>query len=151
MGYARLQEEPFSLDAVQRELTSEGSGGITLYVGTVRAQDAGRRVEALTYEAFGEMAQPTLEALRIETIRRFALVDATVIHRTGRLRAGEPILVVALAGAHRAETYDAVRYFMDRLKETVPIWKREEAATGATWILGESRVPSPSEGKARGL
>lgn len=144
MGYARLQQGPFSVDDVLREITTERTGGVTFYVGTVRADDEGRRVEALTYEAFDEMAQATLESLRRETIERFGLADATVIHRNGRLVAGEPILLVALAGVHRAETYDAVRFFMDRLKEVVPIWKREEAGGGGTWVLGEGRRRIPS-------
>jgi len=139
MGYARLQTEPFTLDSVLKELAQDRVGGVTFYVGTVRRSDDERTVDALTYEAYPEMAQAALDDLRKETISRFGLVDATVIHRTGRLSAGEPILLVALAGAHRAETFDAVRHFMDRLKTLVPIWKREEGSEGEHWILGPER------------
>jgi molybdopterin synthase catalytic subunit len=139
MGYARIQTEPFRLDDVLRELRQDRVGGVTFYVGTVRGDDDGRTVGALTYEAYPEMAQSTLEELRAETVERFGLVDAIVIHRTGRLPAGEPILLVALAGAHRGETFDAVRHLMDRLKAVVPIWKREEGSGGPQWILGPER------------
>ena len=144
MGYARIQEAPFELDRVLSELHDPRSGGVTFYVGRVRGEEPGRRIEVLEYEAYPEMAQRSLEALRADVIQRFHLVDAIVIHRTGRLPAGTPILVVALAGRHRAETFDAVRYFMDRLKEFVPIWKKEEGSEGATWILGaEDRRVKP--------
>jgi molybdopterin synthase catalytic subunit len=139
MGYVRLQREPFSADSVRRELTTARVGGVTVYVGTVRGDDDGRRIEALEYEAYPEMAERQLEALRRETIERFGLVDATVIHRLGRLHAGEDILLAAFAGAHRKETFAAVDYFMDRLKAIIPIWKEEQTATGRRWILGEAR------------
>lgn len=144
MGYARLQTGPFSIDAVLAELRSDRTGGVTFYIGTVRADDDGHRIDALTYEAFAEMAHDTLEALRRETVETYGLVDATVIHRTGRLQAGQPILLVALAGVHRKETYDAVRFFMDRLKEVVPIWKREEAGGEAAWIVGADGRREPA-------
>lgn len=136
MGYARLQTEPFHVERILSELTTDEVGGVTLYVGTVRGRDGTRTIRSLEYEAFSEMAQAQLDSLRKEAIQRFGLVDATVVHRTGRLEARTPILVVALAGRHRAETYDAVRFFMDRLKEIVPIWKQEEGSEGRAWILG---------------
>jgi len=140
MGYTRLQTQPFGIDGVLEELRRDPrTGGVTFYVGSVRGDDDGRHVDALTYEAYPEMAEKVLDQLRRNTIQQFRLVDATVIHRLGTMKAGEPILLVALAGAHRGETYDAVRYFMDRLKEEVPIWKREEAPDGPTWILGSER------------
>lgn len=140
MGYARVQHDPFHLDDVLQELGGPRVGGVTFYVGTVRRDDAAGRVAALHYDAYAEMAQAELERLRTQTIEKFRLVDAIVIHRLGRLEAGAPILVVALAGEHRQETYDAVAYFMDRLKQIVPIWKQELGDAGATWILGATRV-----------
>lgn len=139
MGYTRIQTQRFSLDEALASLTTASTGGVAFYVGTVRARDEGRNVAALHYEAYPEMAESILEQLRQETIERFGLLDAIVIHRTGRIPAGEPVLLVALAGRHRAETFDAVRHLMDRLKEVVPIWKKEEGDAGATWILGEER------------
>lgn len=140
MGYVRLQREPFSVDAILRELKGPRVGGVTLYVGTVRSEDDARRVEALHYEAYAEMAHEQLEGLRQDTITRFGLVDATIIHRLGRLGAQEEILVVGLAGTHRKETYAAIDHFMDRLKEIIPIWKQEESPMGRTWILGDARA-----------
>jgi len=140
MGYAKIQREPFNADTILRELGGPRVGGVTLYVGTVRQDDAAGTVTALDYDAYPEMAQQELERLRTETIARFGLVDATVIHRVGRLAAGEPILLVALAGSHRQETFDAVAHFMDRLKAIVPIWKQELGDQGATWIVGTTRM-----------
>lgn len=144
MGYARIQTEPPELQSLLDELRQEEVGGVTLYLGTVRGRDGDRRVDALTYEAHAEMAQGLLERIRAETIRRFRLIDAIVVHRIGRFAPGECVLVVALAGAHRAETFDAVRFLMDELKREVPIWKQEEGPEGRAWVLGEKarRVPS---------
>lgn len=139
MGYVRLQREPFSTETVLAELKGPRVGGITLYVGTVRTEDDQRIVDALHYEAYPEMAQQQLETLRVETIARFGLVDATIIHRLGRLVANDDILLVALAGTHRKETYAAIDHLMDRLKQVIPIWKQEETRHGNTWILGEQR------------
>lgn len=139
MGYVRLQHEPFSAETVLRELKGPRVGGITLYVGTVRSEDDSRRIEALHYEAYPEMAQEQLEALRTQTIQRFGLVDATIIHRLGRLVAHDEILLVALAGTHRKETYAAIDHLMDRLKQVIPIWKQEEGQEGRAWILGDKR------------
>ncbi|MBI2077304.1 MAG: molybdenum cofactor biosynthesis protein MoaE [Euryarchaeota archaeon] len=140
MGYAKIQHEAFRIDDVLRELRGPRVGGVTFYVGTVRGSNEHGRVEALDYDAYPEMAEAEIERLRSETVARFGLVDATVIHRIGRLEAGEPILLVALAGSHRTETYEAVAFFMDRLKTIVPIWKKEIAEGGPTWILGGARV-----------
>lgn len=144
MGYARLQAAPFRVDEVLSELVNPKTGGVALYVGTVRGEDGSLRVDQLEYEAFPEMAERSLEALRQETVRKFDLLDAIVIHRVGRLRPGDPILVVALAGRHREETFEAVRYFMDQLKKSIPIWKKEHGSEGGTWILGaENRRVKP--------
>lgn len=144
MGYARLQTEPFSVESILDELRDRRAGGVAFYVGTVRGEEEGQPIVALTYEAYPEMAEATLENLRRESIERFALVDAIVVHRAGRLAAGEPILVVAMAGEHRTEAFDALRHFMDRLKEVVPIWKREEGPSGNQWILGPDRRSASS-------
>jgi molybdopterin synthase catalytic subunit len=138
MGRVRLQEEPFSLDDILRESQDPSAGGVTFYVGTVRGDDDGRSVDALDVEAYPEMAVRELERIRTATVERFDLVDATVVHRTGRLSAGEPILVVALFGRHRQETFAAIEFFMDELKRRVPIWKKEEGSVGSSWILGEA-------------
>lgn len=137
VGYSRIQRGPFSLDSVRSELSGATTGGVTFYVGAVRAREAGKPdVTYLEYTAFPEMAREQLERLRLEAIERFRLTDAIVIHRVGRFSAAEAVLLVALAGAHRAETFDAVRYFMDRLKSIVPIWKQEATAAGVAWVLG---------------
>lgn len=143
MGYSRIQGGPFSLDAVLAELAHPGAGGVSFYVGTVRGEEGGAPVAALHYEAFPEMAAPELERLRQETVARFGLLDAIVIHRTGRIAAKEPILLVALSGAHRAETFQAVAHFMDELKRRVPIWKLEETPQRETWILGSENRRLP--------
>jgi molybdopterin synthase catalytic subunit len=138
MGFVRIQEEPFLLDELVQGVSAQ-TGGVLLYVGTVRADDDGRHITHLDVEAYGTMAHRQLEALRAQTIERFGLVDATILHRTGRLEAGAAILVVALHGRHRKETFAAMDFFMNELKTRIPIWKRESGQSGPTWILGADR------------
>ena len=139
MGYARLQTADFSLDRVVSEMTDDRSGGVALYVGRVRGNDDGAVVTALEYEAFDEMAQGQLERVRAEAISKFSLLDATVIHRTGRLVAGQQVVLVACSAAHRAAALQACQWLIDEVKQRVPVWKQEVAPQGRTWILGGRR------------
>lgn len=135
MPRVRLQTEPLvPTDGWPVDLTP-ATGAVTVYVGTVRGDDDGRPVGALDVEAFDEMAQIELERLCDATIARFDLEDVRVVHRIGRVEAGEPILLLAVHGRHRKETIGAVDYFLDELKRHVPIWKKESGPDGR-WILG---------------
>jgi molybdopterin synthase catalytic subunit len=116
------------------------AGAVVLFEGCARNHHRGRAVEELAYEAFKPMAEAGLAELRDEAIRRFSLCACVVHHRTGTVPIGEAAVVVATSAAHRKEAFEAAMWIMDRIKERVPIWKRERYTEGGeAWVEGESR------------
>ncbi len=117
-------------------------GAVVVFEGIVRNQTRGRRTLYLDYEAYEPMALAELRSLLAQARERFAIRDAAVVHRVGRLEIGEASVVIAVASAHRAAAFDACRWIIDTLKKTVPIWKKEYFEDGAVWADGE---PFPTE------
>jgi molybdopterin synthase catalytic subunit len=136
-------EEPLDLNELLRETEDPGSGALVVFVGTVRDENDGKPVEALTYEAHIPLAEKALEELECDVLSRFDVRRCRIRHRIGTLPPGEPSVVVVIRAAHRAEAFAAARYAIDELKERVPIWKEEHYASG------ESRYPEgvPLRGK----
>jgi len=132
-----LTEE--ALDAARQEalgarVAGPGHGAVVTFVGAVRDHARGRAVERLEYEAYGAMAQRQLEGIVAEVEATWPGVAVAVHHRVGTLTVGEVAVVVAVGSAHRAEAFAACQRVIDRLKEDVPIWKREIGPDGAEWV-----------------
>lgn len=136
MTRSRLQTTPIEPVDAWPDAVAPSTGAVTLYVGTVRGDDEGHPVDVLVVEAYAEMAVQELDRLCEQTIERFGLEDARVVHRIGRVEAGEALLAVAIHGRHRKETFAAIDFFLDELKRRVPIWKKEDGPAGR-WIVGE--------------
>jgi molybdopterin synthase catalytic subunit len=116
------------------ELVTPAIGAVTTFVGVVRGETDGRDVRYLEYEAYPEMAERTLAQIGDEVRKRWPdIQDVAIVHRVGRLEVGETAVVIALSAAHRKHTFDALRYAIDRLKEIVPIWKKEVWTDGSEW------------------
>jgi MoaE-MoaD fusion protein len=122
-------------------VSAPSCGGIVLFVGEVRAEDEGRAVVALTYDAYDALATAQLRAVADEAAARWPAARIAVEHRTGRLVVGEASVAIAVACPHRADAFACCRFVIDRLKEAVPIWKREEAEGGARWLPGHDYRP----------
>ena len=136
MAHIRVQLEDFDIGAEFAALTAGRTdiGGIGCFVGTVRA-DAGDRVTAMTLEHYPAMTEPAIARIVEEAERRWSLLGCTVIHRFGRLIAGENIVLVLAAAAHRQPALDATAFLIDWLKTRAPFWKKEEFADGnSTWV-----------------
>jgi molybdopterin synthase catalytic subunit len=103
----------------------------------VRDNTRGRKTLHLDYEAYREMALAKMHELAQEAITRFGVRDIALVHRLGRLFVGETSVLIVVGSAHRAAAFDACRWLIDTLKQTVPIWKREQFADGAVWADGE--------------
>jgi len=112
------------------------SGALALFVGCVRNVSEGKHVDFLEYEAFEPMALQKLEQVRDETRERWPLNAMAIQHRLGRLEIGDDAVVIAVSSLHRAEAFDACEYAIDRIKEIVPIWKKEHGERGQTWVGG---------------
>ncbi len=151
-GTAKLFEitrQPLSLDDAVQRVAAPDRGGITAFVGTVRgitrpAGDQGSEIatEYLEYEAYAEMAEEALARIGAEVQARWPSVSAiSIVHRVGRLEVGDVAVIIAVAAAHRQDTFDACHYAIDRVKQVAPIWKKEVGPDGSCWVEGpESRV-----------
>ena len=133
-GAFRILAEPLDVAAVLREAEHEDAGGVASFVGTVRRRSRGRDVLHLEYEAFEEMAEPMLERLAADLTARHGLCAVAIHHRVGRVEVGEPSVAIAVSAPHRASALEACREAIDRLKETIPLWKKEVYDGGEEWI-----------------
>ena len=130
----QITEEDVSVDEVVARLADPAIGAVITFVGVVRGVTEGREVRYLEYEAYPEMAENVLRQIGDEIRARWETIrEVAIVHRVGRLQVGETAVVIALSAAHRHEVFDAVHYAIDRIKETVPIWKKEVWADGAEW------------------
>jgi len=129
-----ITTEKLSVDDVVARLANPAIGAVIVFVGVVRGNTEGREVRFLEYEAYPEMAEETLRQIGQEICARWKTIqEVAIVHRVGRLQVGEVSVVIALSAAHRPEVFDAVHYAIDRLKEIVPIWKKELWVNGAEW------------------
>jgi molybdopterin synthase catalytic subunit/molybdopterin converting factor small subunit len=117
-------------------------GAVVVFDGIVRNHSRGRRTLYLDYEAYEEMALRQMRELAARARERFAVRHVTLVHRLGRLEIGETSVLIVVASAHRSAAFEACRWLIDTLKQTVPIWKKETFADGAIWAPGE---PFPAE------
>lgn len=123
-----------SVDEVVTRLADPAIGAVATFVGLVRGSTGGRETLYLEYEAYPEMAEETLRQVGEEVQSRWPEVrQVSIVHRTGHLEVGETAVVIALSAAHRRQVFDALHYAIDRIKEIVPIWKKEVWADGAEW------------------
>jgi molybdopterin synthase catalytic subunit len=131
-----LTAEPLDARRLEAAVAASGAGAICTFTGVVRDHSRGESVTHLEYEAYGGMAERQMEAIVDEIASRWPDARVAMAHRTGRLEIGEASVVVSVSCPHRAEAIAACKWGIDRLKESVPIWKKEFARSGAVWIEG---------------
>ncbi|ACY17219.1 molybdenum cofactor biosynthesis protein [Haliangium ochraceum] len=132
--HVRVLDQPLSLDRCVAAVSSRAMGGVVTFTGVVRARSRGQDVERLEYEAYGAMAEKVMRALCSEIEAEIAGARLAVEHRVGTLEVGDVAVVIAAAAPHRAEAFTACRAMIDRLKDRVPIWKKEFTPDGGSWI-----------------
>ena len=129
-----IRMETISVDEVVTRLADPAIGAVATFVGVVRGETDGREVHHLEYESYPQMAEDKLRQIGDEMRARWETIhEVAIVHRVGRLPVGETAVVIAISAAHRSELFDALRYAIDRLKEVVPIWKKEVWADGEEW------------------
>lgn len=132
---SRLTRVAINTEELLRRVTVPAAGAVVLFLGTVRELTAGRRTLALDYEGYPEMAELKLAELDAEARRRWPLCEVAMVHRLGRLELTEASVAVAVSSPHRVAAFEAGRWLIDTLKETVPIWKQEHWADGSQeWV-----------------
>lgn len=130
----RLTAQDLSVDDCLHFAGDEQVGGLAIFVGTVRRQSAGRQVLRLEFEAYEPMALAEMQKIATTTLEQFAILRIAIHHRIGILSVGEIPVVIAVGAAHRDAAFEACRYAIDTLKQTVPIWKKEIFEDGAIWV-----------------
>ena len=113
---------------------SPASGGIDVFIGTVRNQTKGKNVTRLEFEAYEPMALSEMEKIAVQAFEQWPVQKILIHHRTGVLQIGEIPVIIAVSAAHRAAAFEACRYIIDTLKQTVPIWKKEFFEDGEIWV-----------------
>jgi molybdopterin synthase catalytic subunit len=136
-GEGRLTREPLDPEALEREARTDACGCVVGFTGVVRDHHEGRAVEAVSYEAYPEMAEREMERVVVEAERRWPGVRARAMHRVGRMEVGEIVVAIAAAAPHREEAFEACRFLIEEIKRSVPIWKKDHFAAGeASWRDG---------------
>ena len=131
---AELRRAPLGVDEVVAAVEHAGAGAIDVFVGVVRDTSDGRAVTRLDYEAYATMAEAEMLRIGEEIEREIDGARVAVLHRVGSLSVGEAAVVCAASAPHRAEAFLACRILIDRIKASVPIWKREHGPDGSAWV-----------------
>jgi molybdopterin synthase catalytic subunit len=113
---------------------SPNCGAVSVFIGTVRNHGKNKDVKALEYEVYSEMAEKMIQKIIDEIKSKWDVNKIAVSHRIGKMNVGEITVAIAVSSPHRKDSFPACQYAIDRLKEIVPIWKKEYAIDGASWV-----------------
>lgn len=133
-----LVENAIDVNAVLQKVRHPEAGAVVLFLGTVRENSRGRNVKYLEYEAYRELALKEMRRVAEEAQRRWPLLGIALMHRLGHLDVGDISVAIAVSSAHRKEAFEAGKFAIDTLKQSVPIWKKEVWEGGEVWIGSES-------------
>ena len=129
-----LTSEKLSAQACSDFVDDPSCGGISVFVGTVRNQSAGKKVTLLEFSAYGPMAVKEMTSIAKDVLSKFDVLKIAIHHAEGVLEIGDVPVVIAVAAAHRKAAFEACQYAIDTLKESVPIWKKEHFEDGEVWV-----------------
>jgi molybdopterin synthase catalytic subunit len=133
-NFFRLTSEPLSEAEVRSIIQDETCGALVLFIGTVRNSSQGSIVGHLEFEAYEPMVYSVLEEIANELRSEFGVMKVLLFHRLGKVEVGEAAVIAAVSSAHRTAAFQATEKLMNRLKQSVPIWKKEFTANGAVWV-----------------
>jgi molybdopterin synthase catalytic subunit len=145
-----LARSPIDLNALMQRVTTSATGAVCFFSGAVRGETNAEGKPVLTsrleYEAYEPMAVAKMQQIAAEIRQRWPLVQGiAMVQRVGKLEVGEPTVLIACASAHRDQgCFEAARYGIDRLKEIVPVWKKEVSPNGSEWVEGHY-IPTPND------
>jgi molybdopterin synthase catalytic subunit len=150
----RITADPLDERELMRTVSNDAAGAIALFAGVVRNENLGRTVDYLVYDAYPPMAERKMAEIADEVRARWPITGIAMEHRTGRLEIGEASVLIAVSSPHRSDAIEACHYAIDRLKSTVPIWKKEVFEGGEEWlegtpVSGSAMSDQPSAGEAR--
>jgi molybdopterin synthase catalytic subunit len=135
----KIVEGPIDELALENEVRTEADGAVIVFRGVARKFSRGREVVHLEYEAYPEMAEKVMAEIGDEMKSKWPITAVAIVHRTGVLEIGQASVVIAVSAPHRGEAFAASQYAIDRLKQVVPIWKKEVWSDGSQWIGWENQ------------
>jgi len=121
----KISSKPLSIERAISSAATSAAGGTVVFVGTVRSSSGGERVRRMELESAEGLAENDLRRIAKQASARFGLEGLSVHHRVGKLKVGDPIVVIAASAAHRKEAFAACRFVIDEIKKSTPIWKKE--------------------------
>lgn len=133
-GPRYLTDDPIDFRALIASAARPSDGAHAIFAGVVRNHHDGRSVESIFYDAYRPMAEKELERIVREVSKTYPDVAVAVLHRLGQLQLGDASIGIVCTSPHRAEAFDACREVIERIKKTVPIWKREKSPAGEEWV-----------------
>lgn len=140
-----ISKDPIDVQSIIDKVVQREAGAITTFIGTVRELTRGKKTLFLIYEAYESMAVKKLEQIGREIEERWPGAKVAITHRVGKLDITDVAVVIAVSTPHRADAYEANRYAIERIKEFVPIWKKEHWENGEEWIGDQlEKTPYPT-------
>ena len=139
----RVNHQPIDLNELVRYVTDPEAGAIATFIGTTRNHNEGRKVIALDYEAYPEMAEKELARIGDDARKQWPICRMAITHRLGPVQIGEASVVIVVSSAHRDAAFSASRFAIEEIKKTVPIWKKEVFEGGEVWIGTQTGQPLP--------
>ncbi|MFC7321200.1 molybdenum cofactor biosynthesis protein MoaE [Halobacillus campisalis] len=141
-----ITEEPISIEQTVSLVSSRNAGAINTFIGTVREFTKGKRTLYLEYQAYAAMAEAKLAEIGQEINQKWPETKTAITHRVGKLDIEDIAVVIAVSSPHRGDSYEASRYAIERIKEIVPIWKKEHWEDGEEWIGNQLETKSYRKG-----
>lgn len=128
-----IQTEDVDIGALIKAAKQPGTGAIVVFDGIVRDDD----IREMELEAYRDVAEKELAGIARDAAAKFGLLSVDIVHRVGRLKVGDNILVIIVGAGHRREAYEGSRFVIERIKAGVPIWKKEIRRDGSSWVEGD--------------
>ena len=142
----KIVDGPIDDINLEGAVRTDADGALVVFRGVARRFSRGRDVVHLEYEAYPEMAEKVMAQIGDEIRSRWPISGVAIVHRTGVLAIGQASVAIAISAPHRGEAFEAAQYAIDRLKEIVPIWKKEVWSDGSQWIGWEHEHDHSADG-----
>ncbi|MDF2607313.1 MAG: molybdenum cofactor biosynthesis protein MoaE [Bacillales bacterium] len=146
-----ITDQPIITQDIINKVVDRNAGAVTTFIGTVRELTKGKKTLFLIYEAYEKMAVKQLSRIGDEIIERWPNAKVAITHRVGKLEITDIAVVIAVSTPHRKDAYDANEYAIERIKQIVPIWKKEHWEDGETWVGNQLETEQYPTGKPEGV
>lgn len=132
----RLQKEDFSIDYELKKIKNDKCGASVIFLGSVKSEMDGKKVTKMELDAYAEMAEKKLREIEVDATKKYDIIESSIIHRYGELFVGDNIVLIIVKSIDRTKSFEACKYILERLKEEVPLFKKEYMEDKVIWHGG---------------